>query len=78
VRTGKGYTRLEPVKGVVKHIVNLNDIDLSRQTFHIEIEYKDDIIYTCGDAAGIMLPDKDNNGDNTPRLYSISSSPVLP
>lgn len=75
VRTGKGYTRLEPVKGVVKHIVCLNDIDSTRQTFHIEIECEDDIIYTCGDAAGIMLPDKDHNGDNTPRLYSISSSP---
>jgi len=75
VRTGKGYTRLEPVKGVVKHIVNLNDIDSTKQTFHIEIEYEDDIIYTCGDAVGIMLPDEDNNSDNTPRLYSISSSP---
>lgn len=75
VRTGKGYTRLEPVKGIIKHIVNLNDIDSARQTFHIELEYEDDIIYTCGDAAGIMLPDEDNHGDNTPRLYSISSSP---
>ncbi len=75
MQIGKGYTRLEPVKGVVKHIVNLNDIDSTRQTFHIEIEYEDDIIYTCGDAAGIMLPDKNNNGDSTPRLYSISSSP---
>ncbi len=75
IRTGKGYTRLEPVKGVVKHIVCLNDIDSTQQTFHIEIEYEDDIIYTCGDAAGVMLPDKDHNSDNTPRLYSISSSP---
>ncbi len=75
MRTGKGYTRLEPVKGIIKNIVNLNDIDSTKQTFHIEIEYEDAITYTCGDAAGIMLPNKDNNGDNTPRLYSISSSP---
>ncbi len=76
VRTGKGYTRLDPVKGVVKHIVNMNDLDSTRQTFHIEIEYEDNIIYTCGDAAGIIIPGEKNNGDNTPRLYSISSSPA--
>jgi len=75
VRTGKGYTRLEPVKGVIKQIMNLNDIDSTRQTFHVEIEYEDNIVYTCGDAAGIMVPDEKNNGDSTPRLYSISSSP---
>jgi len=75
VHTGKGYTRLEPIKGIVKHIVNLNDIDSTKQTFHIEIEYEDAVIYTCGDAAGIMLPDEITNGDNAPRLYSISSSP---
>ncbi len=76
VRTGKGYTRLEPVKGVVKYIVNLNDLESTKQTFHIEIEYEDNIIYTCGDAAGIIIPGEKNNGDNTPRLYSISSSPA--
>ncbi len=75
VRTGKGYTRLEPVKGAIKHIVNLNDVDSTKQTFHIEIEYEEDIVYTCGDAVGIILPSEQNNGDNTPRLYSISSSP---
>jgi len=75
VYTGKGYTRLEPVKGTVKNIVNLNDIDSTRQTFHIEIKYENNIVYTCGDAIGIILPDEKNYGDITPRLYSISSSP---
>ncbi len=75
VRTGKGYTRLEPVKGTVTSIVNLNDIDSNKETYHIEIEYEDDIIYSCGDAAGIMVPDDKNNGDKAPRLYSIASSP---
>ncbi len=75
VRTGKGYTRLEPVIGTVKQIVNLNDIDSNKETYHIEIEYEDEIIYTCGDAAGIIVPDDRNQGDVTPRLYSIASSP---
>ncbi len=75
VRTGKGYTRLEPIKGTIKEIVNLNDIDSNKETYHIEIEYDDDVIYGCGDAAGILIPDNENNGDKTPRLYSIASSP---
>ncbi len=75
LRTGKGYTRLEPVKGTIKYIVNLNDIDSNKETYHVEIEYEDDITYGCGDAAGIMAPDDKNDGDKTPRLYSIASSP---
>lgn len=75
VRTGKGYTRLEPITGTIKEIVNLNDIDSNKETYHIEIEYDDDVIYGCGDAAGIIVPDEKNNGDATPRLYSIASSP---
>ncbi len=75
VQTGKGYTRLEPIKGTIKYIVNLNDIDSNKETYHIEIEYEDEIIYTCGDAAGIIVPDDKNQGDATPRLYSIASSP---
>ena len=75
VRTGKGYTRLEPITGTIKEIVNLNDIDSNKETYHIEIEYDDDVIYGCGDAAGIIVPDELNQGDATPRLYSIASSP---
>ncbi len=75
VRTGKGYTRLEPIKGTIKEIVNLNDIDSNKETYHIEIEYEDDVVYGCGDAAGILVPDEKNHGDKTPRLYSIASSP---
>lgn len=75
VRTGKGYTRLEPITGTIREIVNLNDIDSNKATYHIEIEYDDDVIYGCGDAAGIIVPDELNQGDATPRLYSIASSP---
>lgn len=76
VRTGKGYTRLEPIKGTIKEIINLNDIDSNKETYHIEIEYDDeDVIYTCGDAAGIIVPEDQNGGDPAPRLYSIASSP---
>jgi len=70
LRTGKGYTRLEPVKGIIKDTLILNDHDSNKKTYHIEVTYEDDIHYTCGDAIGIMLPN-----DETPRLYSIASSP---
>lgn len=76
VRTGRGYTRLEPITGTVKEIVNLNDIDSNKETYHIEIEYDDEsVIYSCGDAAGIIVPEDQNGGDPAPRLYSIASSP---
>ncbi len=75
VRTGKGYTRLEPIIGTVKEIVNLNDIDSNKETYHIEIEYEDEVLYSCGDAAGIIVPEDRNGGDPAPRLYSIASSP---
>lgn len=75
VRTGKGYTRLEPVKGVIKDTVILNDHDSNKQTYHIEIEYEDDIVYSCGDAAGIIMPREGDVKELTPRLYSIASSP---
>ncbi len=77
VRTGKGYTRLEPVAGRVKHIVNLNDIDSKKQTYHMEIAYDDAVPYSCGDAAGIILPPDAHGKEQTPRLYSIASSPAL-
>lgn len=75
VRTGKGYTRLEPIIGTIKQIVNLNDIDSNKETYHIEIAYDDEVFYTCGDAAGIIIPEDRHNGDAAPRLYSIASSP---
>ncbi len=76
VRTGRGYTRLEPITGTIKEIVNLNDIDSNKETYHIEIEYDDEgVIYSCGDAAGIIVPEDQNGGDPAPRLYSIASSP---
>lgn len=75
IRTGKGYSRLEPVKGVISDIVNLNDIDSAKETYHLEIEFEDGIIYAPGDAAGIVLPEDVANNDLTPRLYSIASSP---
>ncbi len=75
VRTGKGYTRLEPVAGRIKHIVNLNDIDSKKQTYHIEIAYDDAVPYSCGDAAGIILPLDAEGKEQTPRLYSIASAP---
>ncbi|MHA1539471.1 MAG: diflavin oxidoreductase [Alphaproteobacteria bacterium] len=75
VRTGKGYSRLDPVKGIVKQIVNLNDQGSNKETYHLEITYDDGIVYTPGDAIGIILPQDDNGAEQTPRLYSVASSP---
>ena len=78
VKTGKGYSRLEPITGTVREIVNLNDIDSNKETYHIEITYDDtDVTYTCGDAAGIIMPKDEKGEEITPRLYSIASSPSL-
>lgn len=77
VHTGKGYTRLQPVKGTIKDTVILNDTGSAKQTYHIEITCEDDIIYTPGDAMGVILPlDKDGK-EQTPRLYSIASAPSV-
>lgn len=73
---GKGYSRLEPVAGRVTEIVNLNDRGSAKETYHIEIEYDEPLIYAPGDAVGIILPHFDMGVDHlTPRLYSIASSP---
>lgn len=77
IRIGKGYTRLEPVPGRIKHIVNLNDIDSRKKTYHIEIAYDDAVPYSCGDAAGIILPLDAEGKEQTPRLYSIASAPSM-
>lgn len=53
---------------VVTHI-NLNDRGSNKETYHIEI-VADGLSYEPGDSIGIKLP------DISPRLYSISSSPV--
>ncbi len=41
-------------QGKVSAIVNLNDIDSDKETFHIEIETKEEIRYLPGDALGII------------------------
>lgn len=76
--TGKGYSRLEPVTGRVTEIVNLNDRGSAKETYHIEIEYDEPLVYAPGDAAGIILPHFEDGVDHlTPRLYSIASSPSV-
>lgn len=75
LRTGKGYTRLEPVKGIVKETLILNDHDSKKQTYHIEIAHEEDLPYACGDAIGIIQPPDERGEELTPRLYSIASSP---
>ncbi len=76
IKSGKGYSRLEPVTGTVTEIVNLNDTGSRKETFHIEIAYDDELSYQPGDAAGIIMPQAEEGVDMiTPRLYSVASSP---
>lgn len=76
--TGRGYSRLEPVTGRVTEIVNLNDRGSAKETYHIEIEYDEPLVYAPGDAAGIILPHFEDGVDHlTPRLYSIASAPSV-
>lgn len=49
IKTGKHF-----YKGVVQQIVNLNDKESSKQTYHIEIEVEDSNIYAPGDSLGIL------------------------
>lgn len=72
--SGKGYNRLSPVTGTIKEIVNLNDIDSNKETYHLEIAFEDGLTYTPGDSAGIILPAQPDGSVPTPRLYSIASS----
>ncbi|SDY84145.1 sulfite reductase flavoprotein subunit alpha [Nitrosomonas sp. Nm33] len=74
---GKGYSRLEPVVGRVREIINLNDRGSAKETYHIEIEHDEPLAYAPGDVAGIILPHFAEGVDHlTPRLYSIASSPL--
>ncbi len=74
--TGKGYSRLEPVEGVIKDIVNLNDTGSNKETYHIEIAFDAALQYQAGDAVGIMMPKEADGAEHQPRLYSIASSPL--
>ncbi len=39
--------------GQIKHKVILNDRDSNKQTYHIEIESNEKVVYACGDALGV-------------------------
>lgn len=54
--------------GAVQANILLNDVGSSKETYHIEIS-ADEVDYLPGDSIGIKI------GDNSPRLYSIASSP---
>lgn len=64
----KKPAKKEKPKGKIISNVLLNDEGSNKQTYHIEIE-AEGVKYEVGDVLGIKL------GDNSPRLYSISSSP---
>lgn len=72
--SGPGYTRLSPITGTIKEIVNLNDIGSAKETYHIEIVFTAPVQYLPGDAIGIILPEGHPGAAEPPRLYSIASS----
>ena len=69
-----GTSRLNAVTGTIQDIVNLNDIDSDKETYHIEIAFEEGIQYRPGDALGIVLPEDESGKAVPPRLYSIASS----
>lgn len=73
----RGTTRLEPVTGAIKDIVNLNDRGSLKETFHIELAFDEPLSYAPGDSAGIILSAQANGEAPAPRLYSIASSPLV-
>ena len=75
LKTGKGYSRLEPVKATVKENIILNDTGSKKKTYHLELTPETPLDYTPGDALGIILPADEKGEVPTPRLYSIASSP---
>lgn len=63
-------------EGEIVSNINLNDIDSSKETYHIEIAVDDELNYEPGDSIGILIGNEELGveGDITPRLYSIASS----
>lgn len=71
----KAATKSE-YEGEIVSNINLNDIDSSKETYHIEIAVDDELHYEPGDSIGILLSNEalGVEGAITPRLYSIASS----
>ena len=63
-------------EGEILTNINLNDIDSTKETRHIEIAVEGEIHYEPGDSIGILLDGKQFGVEEklTPRLYSIASS----
>lgn len=63
--------------GKIINNINLNDVNSSKETRHIEIAVDEEFYYEPGDSIGIILDNSQLKieGKITPRLYSISSSP---
>ena len=72
----RGFTRLEPLRGTIKDVVNLNDRGSRKETYHIELAFEEHLPYAPGDAAGILMPHDADGTVPAPRLYSIASSPL--
>ncbi|KXH83281.1 diflavin oxidoreductase [Chryseobacterium kwangjuense] len=41
-------------QGKISNIINLNDIESEKETYHIEIETEDPLVYSPGDALGVI------------------------
>lgn len=58
-------------RGKVSAIINLNDIDSEKQTFHIEIETEEPLIYNPGDALGVIAFNSKSEVDEIISLTGI-------
>lgn len=75
--TGRKTSRLNPVRATLLESINLNDTCSDKETYHLELEFSEEIAYTVGDALGIVLPESFKKSPEEalpPRLYSIASS----
>ncbi|WP_265132067.1 diflavin oxidoreductase [Chryseobacterium oranimense] len=50
----KASTGRKKYQGKVSSIINLNDIGSDKETYHIEIETEEPLVYSPGDALGVM------------------------
>jgi sulfite reductase (NADPH) flavoprotein alpha-component len=60
-------------QGKISTIINLNDIDSDKETYHIEIETEEPLVYNPGDALGVIAFNPKKEVDEIIELTGIDS-----
>ncbi|KMQ66532.1 sulfite reductase [Chryseobacterium angstadtii] len=68
----KTATGRRKYKGTVASIINLNDIGSGKETYHIEIETEDPLVYSPGDALGVIAVNSKAEVDEIISLTGIN------